>query len=73
MYLPLWYDLELVDEGFGAYICWGEDLSRKVYDYLTHFIVTFNHQAFFAAAKWVMYIEGCVTAVAFALDVGGGG
>ena len=37
-----------------------------------NFVVTFDDQASFAAAKCVTYIEGSATSVAVALDLEGG-
>ena len=37
-----------------------------------HFVVTCNYKAYFSAAKSMMYIEGCGTAVIFAPKVRGG-
>ena len=46
---------------------------RELDQSILHFMVTFDYEASFDAAKCVAYIEKCATAVAFALKVRGGG
>ena len=46
-------------------------MTSKVYEFVTYFVAMCNDKAYFSAAKYVMCIEGCATAVIFALEVGG--
>ena len=44
----------------------------EVEEFVTHFVVVCDYQAYFAAAKWVTYIKVDDTSVSFALEVGVG-
>ena len=44
----------------------------EVKEFITHFVVTRNDQASFAADKCVTYLEGGATSVAVDLEVEGG-
>ena len=46
---------------------------REVEEFFTYFVVTYNDQAPFAAAKGVTYIEFDTIATAVTLKLGGGG
>ena len=48
-----------------------EVLLSKLYQFVTHFIVTCNDEASFSSAKCVTYIGVCATVFAFYLKVSG--
>ena len=55
-YLSLWCATNLVDEGFGAYIWWGEEYPRKLYEFVTQFVLTCKYKASPYESKYVTYI-----------------
>ena len=58
-----------MDWGFGTYWWWGEVPLVKVKEFVMHFVVTRNEQAYFAASSCVTHPKGGATYVAVALEV----
>ena len=61
----------MLDEQFTAYVSRRKGLSSKINYFVKNFFKAYNEKAFFAAAKYVRFIEGCGTATVFALKVRG--
>ena len=65
MYIILLYDATLVDEGLSVYVVRGEGSSIEVNDLITHYVVTYDDEAYVPEATSVTYLEGLRSATVF--------